>query len=739
MKARHYQKLTILFVLFVAPAAPAQTTIEAAGPPVTVADVEFPTSVNFFVNSAAAIDEDGNVAVAYENAESGGDNTHIVKAFTPDGETARHESPPLSGSISETPGVTAVPGNLFIVARPLDPDEESDPGLTVDFLALKEDAPGSNSVSEKASITLHETSTLGRELRDALSDEGCESPEFKDPTLIKRLGGAARSGEYKVIVLCKSKNFEVRFKLRVEASLLFVLRNPAITGSFKDVVEDISVRQLTEDIGGSSSKNNLKNDLGPPASDLLSATGQRREAGVLAYLGQPMSSNASKSHRGSKVTLLELGEEPAVTSMLQIDDPSPLGFPDGTLATCGFPDRSHYWVVFVSQDSRAIAARVGDAVQDMVELGSSSGAVDVACGAWGNAVVSWADTSGGGARVHTAVLSPGGAMLDRFEQDSLGFAETPDADDFRVSNDINAAGEVVVAWTDGNAGDDDKIAFRRLKVDGHFRIDGTFSGSHFSPLFDGEGFIFDIVEIEGTPTLLVYYFTYQPDGSGEQAWMVGSAPIEDNRAMAEVVTGSGATFGADFDPEDVTRSPAGTVTATFLSCGAVKIETESERFGDLGYIAQRLANLPLEVDGQCGQGPDGTGQVDASRGGSMFTPSRDGEGFIFDIVEIDGTPTLLAYYFTFQPDGSGDPAWMVGSGPIEGDSATATMTIAEGATIGPDFDPADVERTEWGEIQVTWQTCENVLVEYDGLWGEGSFNVEPLTPPLIGATGLCAP
>ena len=106
---------------------------------------------------------------------------------------------------------------------------------------------------------------------------------------------------------------------------------------------------------------------------------------------------------------------------------------------------------------------------------------------------------------------------------------------------------------------------------------------------------------------------------------------------------------------------------------------------------------------------------------------------------MDGEPTLVIYYFTYRDDGSGDPAWLVGQGPIEGDSATATMVFGEGGVFGPGYDPGAVSFTEWGEIGVTWQTCEDVTVQYDGLWGEGSINVGRLTPTMIGANGVCAP
>ena len=66
-------------------------------------------------------------------------------------------------------------------------------------------------------------------------------------------------------------------------------------------------------------------------------------------------------------------------------------------------------------------------------------------------------------------------------------------------------------------------------------VDGTLSGSWFSTERDGEGFIFDIAEVNGVPTLVLYYFTYENNDSGRQAWLVGSAPIIGNKAAVPVI------------------------------------------------------------------------------------------------------------------------------------------------------------------------------------------------------------
>lgn len=724
MRHKRYHNWMMLGALMLGPAS-AQAELTPDGGPVTVAEAAGDESALFANNSAAAIDQDGNVGVAYTVRDNG--DLQVFRAFGPDGDTARYEAPAVQFEAFSTPIVSAIFENSFVLGR-YSEGESGELDFTLESLRLAETSSTKGIPLKEQGLTSSDEVDLGLisdqvPLNRIVNQHGIDCKPLKvnwgQATAIFRIETENRTDyvlvEAEATVTCEDSK-------KVLVSLL--VSQPIERLIFIEFYE-YSARVISpgHDHPG-------KNHGVPPARAPISATGRNRDTTIMTYLANPLSGSAY-----GKVTLAELGEELEVTNLEQIDDPLPKRFPGTSLATCGYAEFAHYWVAWPTDEGRTVAARFEGDGMEVFDLGASNGAVDLACDGWGNAVVSWAaPDEGSGPVIHTAALGPDGSTLSEHEQ-TLAPDAFPDPNSAKVSNDLNEAGEVVVAWSDGG----NKVAFQRLKLDGHFKVDGTLSGSHFSPAFDGEGFIFDVVEIDGTPTMVIYYFTYNDNGSGDPTWLVGSGPIEDNRAVADMITGSGATFGDAFDPEDVERKPAGTVTATFLSCGLVLVEADSNRFGQQAYIAGPLTGLPLAVDGQCGAGPAGTAEVDASRGGSHFTLSRDGEGFILDIVEIDGTPTLVAYYFTYQPDGSGDPAWMVGTGPIEGDSATVTMTIAEGATFGPDFDPADVARTEWGEITFTWQTCEDVLIEYDGLWGEGSFNVEPLTPPLIGSTGLCAP
>ncbi len=137
------------------------------------------------------------------------------------------------------------------------------------------------------------------------------------------------------------------------------------------------------------------------------------------------------------------------------------------------------------------------------------------------------------------------------------------------------------------------------------------------------------------------------------------------------------------------------------------------------------------------------GQITAagngSHSGSWFSPSRDGEGFNLELVDAED-PTLVLYWYTYAPDGSGDQVWLTGTGPLHLNQGSVQAFLTSGATFGDAFDPDDVERTEWGTVSVTFTSCDTAFVEFESLsqdFGSGSFTVERLTQPLIGQEDDC--
>ncbi len=163
--------------------------------------------------------------------------------------------------------------------------------------------------------------------------------------------------------------------------------------------------------------------------------------------------------------------------------------------------------------------------------------------------------------------------------------------------------------------------------------------------------------------------------------------------------------------------------------------------GDDEYDTLGIVNLPSEPDRVYIAGAAGAVLVDGTLAGSWYDPARDGEGFLLDIApDNDGNPLLAAYYFTYKNDGSGQPLWIVGAGPITGSETTLNMITASGAHFGDAFRPSDVNRQNWGTITFKFVSCNRIEVRYDSSsYGSGSFSLQRIINVPVGATGVCAP
>lgn len=136
------------------------------------------------------------------------------------------------------------------------------------------------------------------------------------------------------------------------------------------------------------------------------------------------------------------------------------------------------------------------------------------------------------------------------------------------------------------------------------------SGSWYDPTHNGEGFV---VEVLPDGRLLAYWFTY--DLSGRQAWMMALSEnsVGQGSTQLDLLQPVGGRFGPDFDPDDVTREPVGTVRIG-LECNGgfqdykstdpadfVDIRFNLERIVGIGQVACNdpdLTNLFPLVDGE---------------------------------------------------------------------------------------------------------------------------------------------
>jgi len=150
------------------------------------------------------------------------------------------------------------------------------------------------------------------------------------------------------------------------------------------------------------------------------------------------------------------------------------------------------------------------------------------------------------------------------------------------------------------------------------------------------------------------------------------------------------------------------------------------------YADLAKAENGASCDGSAPPGPTFT--ITAGITGSWYDRARDGEGYNIEIIGSTLDPLMLAYFYTY--DDTGNQMWLVGTGPVNGDTATVPMQVTSGAVFGPGFDPADVIREDWGTVTFIFSSCDAGTATYNSTsFGTGTSNIERVSS----VTGLSCP
>ncbi|HKJ16650.1 MAG TPA: hypothetical protein VJ984_04815 [Xanthomonadales bacterium] len=250
-----------------------------------------------------------------------------------------------------------------------------------------------------------------------------------------------------------------------------------------------------------------------------------------------------------------------------------------------------------------------------------------------------------------------------------------------------------------------------------------YSGSWFNPDRDGEGFIFEVLDRPGPDgvgfEVVVFWFTYTPDG--KQAWMVGTGVVEGRLAEVDFQITDGASFGQNFDANDVARKEWGSMRLEFFNCSSAHAQYAGQ-YGSGQIDLSRLSAIDgLDCDDPAGQSVDGN----ATLSGAWFNPARDGQGFI---VEVVNESDVLAYWFTYDTDGS--QMWMLGLGELdESGNTQISMQRSSGGNFGDRFDPESVQLSDWGEVSIEFGECDEASYSWSAPepYDAGAYNLTRLT------------
>jgi arylsulfatase A-like enzyme len=225
--------------------------------------------------------------------------------------------------------------------------------------------------------------------------------------------------------------------------------------------------------------------------------------------------------------------------------------------------------------------------------------------------------------------------------------------------------------------------------------DVSKSGAWYDPAHDGEGFL---VEILADGNAVVYWFTY--DEAGNQRWFTGTGEtIGSGIEIKQLLAGSGAKFGDQFDPGDVVLAAAGTLFLSWSTCdNGLATYTVDGVDG-----SQELIRITTLVGLECDSPGPGASPVS----GSWFDHTHNGEGLV--IQALDDYQSLV-YWFSY--DDLGYPAWFFGVGSLDGEAIIVDETfVTSGASFGEGFEPADVQVTPWGSLAIELG-CETGKLDY---------------------------
>jgi len=243
--------------------------------------------------------------------------------------------------------------------------------------------------------------------------------------------------------------------------------------------------------------------------------------------------------------------------------------------------------------------------------------------------------------------------------------------------------------------------------------DAKLSGTWYDPAHNGEGFVLEMLE-DGRA--VVYWFSY--DEAGAQRWFIGvGETVGATAVFSELLAGSGAVFGQDFDSGDVVLSHVGDLTISWSSCSQAIAQYTVD-----GLAGSQSLNRLTNVLGMECPSP----VTDASpHSGSWFDNTHVGEGIV---VEMIGNEEALVYWFSY--DDAGNPAWFFGVGESLGDKISiANMYITSGGRFGQEFNPDEVLVELWGSMDIELG-CDYGKLDYttDSLvFGSGKQTLTRLT------------
>jgi hypothetical protein len=323
-------------------------------------------------------------------------------------------------------------------------------------------------------------------------------------------------------------------------------------------------------------------------------------------------------------------------------------------------------------------------------------------------------------------------------------------------HDVDTFGGLNLCWNDWQIDDpaiDSWIAARHVGGDYPDCINRTrsamspeISGSFYKPSRSGEGMTLMLLD-RGDP--LVYWFSFDTEGRQQWAFEVGLQRDESLQWSTLLETRGDFAIGIrSIDNQRLVRPLMG---ARLDRLGPNGMHFE-RRYWDYAFcpplqdpegnplpcsiipISDRLDYTRLSQLA----GTSCTNQSAYQQySGAWFDPFVAGEGFVIEALPDD---RAVVYWFTYQPDGSGDQAWMIGQSHFEADGqGQARIEFDQlyqptGGVYGEAFDPEAIEAVDWGRLTVEFTDADRGRIEWDSrlpAYGSGDYPIVRLARPML--------
>ncbi|MDJ0653834.1 MAG: hypothetical protein QNJ40_06765 [Xanthomonadales bacterium] len=226
-------------------------------------------------------------------------------------------------------------------------------------------------------------------------------------------------------------------------------------------------------------------------------------------------------------------------------------------------------------------------------------------------------------------------------------------------------------------------------VDGEpgYRISPAVNGFWFDANQPGHGIQVQLLDVQGTPQLLVTWYVYE---DGKPMWLIGSGAVNRDRAVVPMTITRGTGFGENFDPVSVVRDDWGNLELVFEDDQQLSFRWQSGyRSGQVGTLG--LTRLSRAVDINVPEAPMGLCST-----GVYWNPAEDGHGIVGETVLLNGEPGFAWSWFNYR---DGEQLWLVGSGNFDGNRVISEAFVGLQGEFPPKFTQAEATVESWGSVE----------------------------------------